>query len=110
MHRDDVYPCMNAGCHATPFHLECLEEHYQKCRPLPPQEAEENLPDEEDMLAKESVEAHSQLVDRMINISKISMPRGSKLASIAVALVSMGFAVGPFWSADAPDTHVSFLQ
>ena len=110
MHKDDVYPCMYAGCRASPFHLECIELHYERAHPLPQQKAECEGPNEEDVLTRESVEARSQWVDQMTNLSKISMPLGRKLVSAAVVLVSMGLAVGPFWSPAVVDTHVSFLQ
>ena len=101
---------MFAGCHATPFHLECIELHYERAHPLPQREAEWKGSKEEDVLTQESVEARSQWVDRMTNISGTPMPLGRKLVSAAVVLVSMGWVVGPFWSPAVADTYVSFLQ
>ena len=65
---------------------------------------------EEEILQQESDEARSQWVDQMTNISKSAMPRGRKITSILVALVSVGLAVGPFWSPDAADVPVLLLQ
>ena len=157
MHRDDVYGCMD--CPATPFHLECLEPHYEQAHPRPQQAFEgtsnqhskrerrcticgeyANVPfyncnfcdaspsyhhgrccywsprrkkekvNEEEILQYESDEARLQWVDQMTNISKSAMPLGRKIASIVVALVSVGLAVGPFRSPDAADVPVSLLQ
>ena len=109
MHRDDVYGCMD--CPATPFHLECLEPHYEQAHPRPQQAFEEKeKAKEEEILQQESDEARSQWVDQMTNISESATPLGRRIASIVVALVSVGLAVGPFWSPAAADVPVSLLQ
>ena len=104
MHRDDVYPCMS--CHATPFHLGCLEPHYEKAHPRP----QHHIHLEEEILQEESDEARSQWVDQMTNLSNSAMPLGRKITSTMVALVSVGLAVGPFWSSVDADAPASLLQ
>ena len=98
-------------CHATPFHLECLESHYDQCTSRPQQAHEEKKKaEEEEILQQEADDACSQWVDQMTNLSKIAMPLGRRIASIVVALVSVAFAVEPFWSSTAADTPVPLLQ
>ena len=110
MHRDDdVYPCMN--CHATPFHLECLEPHYQQAHPRPQQVLEEKeRTKEEEILQKESEEARLQWVDQMTYLSRGATPRSRRITSIVVALVSVGLGVTKSWSSAAADAPVPLLQ
>ena len=110
MHRDDdVYPCMK--CHATPFHLECLEPHCQQAHSRSQQVPKENeRAKEEEILQKESEEARLQWVDQMTYLSRGATPRSRKITSIVVALVSVGLAVRKFWSPAAADAPVPLLQ
>ena len=109
MHRDDVYPCMD--CHASPFHLECLELHYDRC-PARPQQAhkDKEKAEEKEILQEEADDARSQWVDQMATLSKITMPLSRRITSIVIALVSVALAVDPFWSPATADTPVSLLQ
>ena len=61
-------------------------------------------------LQKEVDDANLQWVDQMTNLSKGAMPLGRKITSVVVALVSVGLAVGPFWSPAAADAPVPLLQ
>ena len=108
MHGDDVYPCME--CQATPFHLECLEPHYQRAHPRPQEVPEKDVKAEEEILQREADDARAQWVKQMTNLSKIAMPRGRKIAGIAAAIVSVVLAVEPFWSTAAAHAPVSLLQ
>ena len=90
------------------FHLECLEGHYHRAHPRAQRKLISEVPDEERVLAQESAVARTQMMDHVANFTKKSMPLGRKCASIAVALVSMGLAVGSFWS--PPHLQVPFLQ
>ena len=108
MHRDDVYPCMD--CHATPFHLECLEQHYEKAHPRPgPVQEEKEKTDEGEILQQESEEARQQWANQMTNL-KCTMPLSRKIATTLAALASVWFAVGPSWSSMPADVPVSLLQ
>ena len=89
-------------CDASPSY------HHGRCCYWSPKQTKEK--NEEEILQQESDEARSQWVDQMTNISKSAMPRGRKITSILVALVSVGLAVGPFWSPDAADVPVLLLQ
>ena len=102
MHQDEAYSCME--CQATPFHIECLELHYDREHPraqLP--DKEKAQAEEEAILQQEAEEASAQWVDQMANLSKIVMPFNRKLASAVIALVSVGLAFEPFWSPTAAD-------
>ena len=109
MHRDDVYPCMD--CHMSPFHLECLEPHYDQC-PARPQRAhkEKEKAEEKEILQEEAEDARSQWAYQMAKLSEITMPLSRKIASIAIALVSVALAVDPFWSPATANTPVSLLK
>ena len=97
-------------CQATPFHLECLEPHYQKAHPRSKEVHEDDVKAEEEILRKEADDARAQWVKQMTNLSKIAMPRGRKIAGIVAALVSVTMAVEPFWSTAAAHAPVSLLQ
>ena len=77
-----------------------------------PQEVQEkkDKTKEEEILQREKEEARPQRVDQMTNLSEVAMPLGHKITSILVALVSVGLAVGPFWSPATADVPVPLLQ
>ena len=109
MHRDDVYPCMD--CHASPFHLECLEPHYDRCPArLPRAQKEQEKAEEKEILQEEADDARSQWAYQMAKLSEITTPFGRKVASIVIALASVALAVDPFWSPAAANTPVSLLK
>ena len=108
MHDHDVYPCLY--CHATPFHLECLETHYEKTHPKPQEAKKKEEAEEEEILQQEADEACSRWVDQMSNLANSAMPLGRKIASIVVALTSVWLACEPFWSPGAADAPVPLLQ
>ena len=95
----------------SPFHLECLEPHYDQC-PARPQRAhkEKEKAEEKEILQEEADDARAQWVDQMAKLSEITMPLSRKIASIVVALVSVALACDPFWSSAAADASVSLLQ
>ena len=101
-------------CHATPFHLECLEPHYEQAHPRPQQaHKEKEKAEEEEILQQEADDARSQWVNHMTNLSRFAMPfgrRSFRIASIAVALVSVGLSAEPFWATTAADVPVPLLQ
>ena len=101
---------MYAGCHATPFHFECIEVHYERAHPRSQQEAEWEGQKEGYILSQESVEARTQWVDQMMKIKRSPMPFRRKLISFAVAFASVVFVVGPSWSPAAVGTPVPLLQ
>ena len=105
---DEVYPCM--ACQATPFHMECLELHYQRAHPRSHDVQDKEAKAEEEILQQEADDARAQWVKQMTNLSKIAMPRGRKIAGIVAALVSVVLAVEPFWSTAAAHVPVSLLQ
>ena len=91
-------------CQATPFHIECLELHYDREHPraqLPDKEKAQT--EEEVILEQEVEEASAQWVDQMANLSKIAMPFNRGIASVAIALVSVVLAFEPLWSPTAAD-------
>ena len=109
MYRDDAYPCMD--CHAAPFHLECLESHYDRCTARPRQaHKEKEKAEEEEILQQEADDACAQWVNQMTNLSKIAMPLGRRITSVVVALISVALAVEPFCSPAAADAPVPLLQ
>ena len=65
---------------------------------------------EQEFLHQENEEARTQWVDHVTNLSKCATPLRRKATSIVVALVSVGLAVGSFWSPTAADVSVSLLQ
>ena len=100
-------------CQATPFHIECLESHYDQVHPraqLPDKEKEKAEEEEEEILQQEADDARAQWVDQMANLSKIAMPLSRRITSVVVALVSVALAVEPFWSPAAADAPVPLLQ
>ena len=102
---------MIQGCHAYPFHEECLEVHYARAHPRPqPAREKESKVKEEEVLQQESDEARAQWVRQMTNVSQCATPLGRKITGIAIGLVSLGLAVGPSWSPAAADAPVPLLQ
>ena len=98
-------------CHQSPFHLECVELHYQRAHPRPQEKPEEDeQAKEEEILQQESEEARTQWVAQMTNLSKLAMPLGRKITSIVVAFVSVGLAVESFWPTTSADAPVSLLK
>ena len=109
MHHYDVRTCLH--CLATPFHIECLESHYDQVHPEPQQaRKEKEKAEEEEILQQEADDACAQWVDQMTNLSKIAMPLGRRITSVVVALISVALAVEPFWSPTVDDVPVSLLQ
>ena len=109
MHEDDVYPCMD--CHETPFHLECLETHYERAHPrLQQADKEKERAEEGEILQQEADDAHSQWVDQMANLSKIATPLSHRIIGAAVALVSVVLAAESFWSSVGADAPLPLLQ
>ena len=109
IHRDDVYPCIK--CHTTPFHLECLEPHYEKVHPQRHQSyKEKKRAKEEEVLHKEADDARTQWVDQMTKLSRIAMPLNRRIASGVIALISVALSVEPFWSTPATDVPTPLLQ
>ena len=84
---------------------------YDHAHPEPRQVPKERKKSEEEtILHQEANEACSQWVDQMTNLSKSAMPLGFKIASVVVALISVGLVAEPFWSPAAVDVPVSLLQ
>ena len=105
---DHVLQCVFPECHAMTFHLECLEGHYHRAHPRAQRKLISEVPDEERVLAQESAVARTQMMDQVASFTKKTMPLWCKYVSIAVALVSVGVAVGPPWS--SPHLQVLFLK
>ena len=101
-------------CHATAFHLECLESHYGRVHPRPEQaEEEKKKAKEEEILQREADDARSQWVNHMTNLSRFAMPfgrRSLRIASIVVALVSLRLSTEPFWATTPADEPLPLLQ
>ena len=109
MHEEDVYPCMD--CHKMPFHLECLETHYERAHPrLQPAEKQKKRTEEEEILRQEADDAHSQWVDQMANLSEIATPISHRIIGAAVAFVSVVLASESFWSPVGADAPMPLLQ
>ena len=109
MHRDDTYACMD--CRAGPFHIKCLESHYEQAHPRPQQAfKEEERAKENEILHRESEEARSLWANHMTNLSKSATPLNYKIISMMAVFASVGLAVGPFWTSTAADAPAALLQ
>ena len=102
------------NCHGTPFHLECLETHYEQAHPRPRRAGKERTTvgkdkkvaeEEERILQREADDARSQWVNHTTNLSKIATPLSRKVTGVAIALAAVALVVeplGPSITADAP--------
>ena len=105
---DYAHQCVFPECRTLSFHLECLEGHYHRAHPRAQRRLISDVPDEERVLAQESAVARAQMMDQVASFTRKKTPLWCKYVSIAVALVSVGAAVGPPWS--SPHLQVLFLK